>query len=105
VLVREILTEIAKPKGVVDKNVGKPEKESKSGYKKGDRVAVYYGKGQTKHGDIENPDCKSGGKAGAHIKFGDGSRAWHPHSEIKKVSHEQSMKDFDDMSNSRNKSK
>ena len=101
-LVKELL-EAAKPKGVVDKKFGKPEKESKSGLKQGDRVSVYYGKGQTKNGNVENPDCKSGGKNGVHIKFGDGTRAWHPHEEVKKVSHEQSMKDFDDMVKERKK--
>ena len=49
-------------KGVVDKNFGKPAKESKSGFKQGQRVAHYRGMGKTLHGDVVNPDVVSGGK-------------------------------------------
>ncbi len=79
------LDEAAKPKGVVDKNFGKPAKESKSGFKTGQRVAHYRGMGKTLHGDVTNPDVVSGGKKGAMVKFSHGSE-FIPHSELKDAS-------------------
>lgn len=76
------LGEVAKPKGVVEKNVGKPPKESKSGFKQGQRVAHYRGMGKTLHGDVVNPDVVSGGKKGAMVKFSHGNE-FVPHSELK----------------------
>lgn len=69
-------------KGVVDKNFGKPAKESKSGFKQGQRVAHYRGMGKTLHGDVVNPDVVSGGKKGAMVKFSHGNE-FVPHSELK----------------------
>lgn len=79
------LDEVAKPKGIVDKNVGKPEKESKSGFKTGQRVAHYRGMGKTLHGNVTNPDASSGGKKGAMVKFQHGTE-FVPHKELKDAS-------------------
>lgn len=76
------LEEVAKPKGIVDKNVGKPPKESKSGFKIGQRVAHYRGMGKTAHGNVTNPDAVSGGVKGAMVKFAHGSE-FVPHKELK----------------------
>ena len=62
----------AKPKGVTDKNFGKAAKPSKSGFIVGQRVAWYVGSGQTKHGDVVNPDASSNGTKGVTVRVGPG---------------------------------
>lgn len=103
--VKDLLTEVAKPKGVVDKKFGKPEKESKSGFKKGQRVATYRGLGKTEHGDVENPETQSGKDKGAMVKFkrdGKDSTEFVPHKDLKDAS--QYWKDEDEkMRDSRKK--
>lgn len=82
---KEYINEVAKPKGIVDKNIGKPEKESKSGFKTGQRVAHDRGMGKTLHGNVTNPDAVSGGKKGATVKFAHGIE-FIPHKELKDAS-------------------
>ena len=72
------LDEVAKPKGFVDKNFGKPPKESKSGFKIGQRVAHEREPGRTSHGNVTNPDVVSGGVKGAMVKFAN-SHEFIPH--------------------------
>lgn len=80
-------------KGVTDKKFGKPEPDSKSGFKKGQRVAHYRGAGKTLHGDVVNPDTVSGGSKGAMVKFEHGTE-FVPHKDLKDAS--QYWKDADE---------
>lgn len=85
--VAELLNEVAKPKGTVDKNAGKERKESKAtakaGFKVGQRVAIDRGMGTTEHGNVHATGIKSGGDEGAMVHFGDGKKEYHPYSKLK----------------------
>lgn len=83
--VKKPVVEAAKPRGVVDKNHGKPPKASKSGYTEGQRVAVERGMGRTEFGNIKYLDLKSGGDTGASIVFADGHREYIPYKKIKPI--------------------
>lgn len=96
--VSELLDEAAKPKGTVDKNIGKEKAPSKAtakaGFKAGQRVAIDRGMGRTEHGNVHATGIKSGGDEGAMVHFGDGKKEYHPYSKLKDAS--QHWKDEDE---------
>lgn len=95
--VSELLGEAAKPKGTVDKNVGKEKAPSKAtakaGFKAGQRVAIDRGMGKTEWGNVHATGIKSGGDEGAMVHFGDGKKEYHPYSKLKDASKDIADKD------------